>query len=170
MITREHTQEALSTAYVHALAGMAGLNIATRTLFDYGIDGSFHRIKLHNGERVPTGATVEFQMKASTKWELRDDAVVYDLEARAHRVLTDREPGMAMAILILLCLPEEPANWLEGSEEHLRLRHCCYWYLPEGSPTENSSSIRIRVPRANLLTPKSLRGIMGLARDRALGL
>jgi hypothetical protein len=171
LITSEHTKEALSHAYVHALAGMAGLNLAARTIFDYGVDGTFHLVKIRNNERIQTGHPVDFQMKATTKWEHRDDFVVYDLEARAHRLLTtDREPGMPLAILILLCLPKDPVEWLDGCEEHLHLRNCCYWYQPEGPPTQNVATTRIQVPRENVLTPDTLRRIMLLAREKALGL
>ena len=170
MITREHTQEALSHAYVHGLAGMAGLNLATRTVFDYGIDGTFHPVKIRNNERIQTGHPVDFQMKATTRWRHKDGFVVYDLDARAHRLLTDRERGMPLAILILLCLPDEPTEWLEGCEEHLHLRNCCYWHQLAGTPTENIATTRIQVPRANVLTPESLRDIMRLAREMALGL
>lgn len=169
MITPEHTQEALSQAFVHALAGVAGINIATRPMFDYGIDGTFYPVKIVGGERVPTGFPVDFQMKATTRWEFKNDTVVYDLEARTHRLLTDREPGQVLAILILLCLPDDPNNWLDGCEEHLLLKNCCYWYRPEGPPTQNASSVRIWIPRANLLTPGSLKSIMELARKEAKG-
>lgn len=171
MITREHTQEALSHAYIHAIAGLAGLNLAARSIFDYGIDGTFRPVKLRNGERIETGHSVDFQMKATTRWTISEEFIIYDLEARAHRLLTaDREPGMPLAILILLCLPENPVDWLDGGEEHLHLRHCCYWYQPEAPPTENIATTRIRVPRTNLLTPNSLREVMQLARRKALGL
>jgi hypothetical protein len=167
LITREHTQEALSNAYVHALAGSAGLNLAARPIFDYGLDGTFYPVKLINGERIQTGHAVDFQMKATTIWERDGDFVIYDLEARAHRFLADRERGMPMAILILLCMPKDPVEWLDGSEEHLRLRNCCYWYRFSGAPTTNVSSIRIRVPRINILTTDSLKELMRTARDEA---
>ncbi len=164
MITREHTQESLSQAYVHALAGVAGLNLAVRTNYDYGIDGAFQPVRIVGGARVPSAFPVEYQMKATTNWRHDGEFVIYDLDARAHRFLTDREPRQAMAILILLCLPPNEAHWLDGCEEHLRLRNCCYWFRPAGPPTTNVSSVRIRIPRANVLTPDTLRGIMALAR------
>ena len=164
MITREHTQEMLSQAYVHALAGVAGLNLAIRTSYDYGIDGAFHRVRIVGGTRVPSAFPVEYQMKATTDWRHDGEFVVYDLTARAHRFLTDREPRQAMAILILLCLPVDEAHWLDGREAHLRLQNCCYWTRLNGPPTANVSSVRIRIPRANVLTPETLKGIMALAR------
>ncbi|WP_222875758.1 DUF4365 domain-containing protein [Terrihabitans soli] len=168
MITKEHTQEALSNAYVHALAGSAGLNLAARTVFDYGVDGIFHPIKIVDGERIQTGFPVEFQMKATTVWKHEGTFVVYDLDARAHRLLTDREPGQALAILILLCLPLDAGNWLEGCEDYLLLKNCCYWFRPDGPPTTNVSSIRIRIPRSQVLTPDSLKSIMAVARQEGL--
>lgn len=168
LITREHTQEALSLAYVHALAGRAGLNLGTRTIFDYGIDGSFHPVTKVGDRLIQTGFQVDFQMKATTNWRHESDDVVYDLDARAHVVLTGRERGLPLAILILLCLPEDATHWLDGCEDYLRLKHCCYWYRPPGPPTTNSSTIRIRVPRANVLTPDSLKEIMLTARTEGL--
>jgi hypothetical protein len=167
LITREHTQEALSLAYVQALAGGAGLNLDVRSVFDYGIDGTFWPVKNINGEIIQQGYPVNFQLKATTRWRHEENCVVYDLDARAHRILTDRERGEALAILILLCLPDDDNDWLDGCEDYLLLKRCCYWFRPPGPPTGNTSSVRIRVPRANVLTPESLRGIMRTAREEA---
>lgn len=170
VITREHTQEALSFAYVHAIAGVAGMNLGVRTAFDYGLDGYFEPVKIVGGEIIPSGFNVYFQMKATTRWTHEADHVVYDLDARAHRILTDRERGQALAILILLCLPDDDTIWLAGCEERLLLQRCCYWFRPEGSPTGNSSTIRVRIPRVNVLTPASLRELAQLARAEAMAL
>lgn len=170
MITLEHAQEAISLAYVHALAGAAGLNLAPPTTFDYGIDGTFHPVKNVGGRLIQSAFPVEFQMKSTTVWRHEGDHVVYDLSARAHHILTDRERGQAMAILILLCMPPEAVDWVVGSEEHLHLRRCCYWYRPPGPPTENTATVRIRIPRTQVLTADSLRGIMATARAEALAL
>lgn len=169
MITREHTQEALSLAYVHALARRAGLNLGPRSTFDYGIDGTFVHVKQHEGALIETGFMVRFQMKATCRWDFDGDDVVYDLSARAHRILASREEGEVMAILILLCLPEDDTEWLVNSETELNLRHCCYWYRVPGPPTENESTQRIRIPRANVLTPEALKSIMALGRRVARG-
>lgn len=167
MITREHTQEALSLAYVHALAGRAGLNLGPRTTFDYGIDGTFWPVKVRDGALVESGYPVRFQLKATINWTHDGTDVVYDLDARAHRNLTEREPGEALAILILLCLPKDSTEWLSNTETELYLRHCCYWHRVPGPPTENASKQRIRIPRGNLLTAEALRSIMAVAREEA---
>lgn len=43
MLTDQHIAEALSRAYVRAIAGRAGLNLAIRE-YDYGVDGSFDEV------------------------------------------------------------------------------------------------------------------------------
>lgn len=144
------------------------MNLGPKTTFDYGIDGFFQPIKKLGDMLVPSGFNVEFQMKASTNWSHEGENVVYDLDARAHRILTDRERCQPLAILILLCLPEDHGEWLYGCEEHLRLRNCCYWHRLAGPPTENASTVRVRIPRANILTPDSLQAIAQLAREEAM--
>lgn len=168
LITREHTQEALSLAHIHALAGMAGLNLGPRTTFDYGIDGTFWPVKIIDGRRIPSGHPVNFQLKATTNWKKYAGHVLYDLDVRAHQTLSHRERGEPLSILILLCLPKSNEAWMDGCEEYTRLRHCCYWYRVTGIATSNLSSVRIRVPRTNILTPQSLTNIMRTAREEAL--
>ena len=41
MLIQSHRQEALSRAYIHAIAGSCGFSCSTRD-FDYGIDMSLH--------------------------------------------------------------------------------------------------------------------------------
>jgi hypothetical protein len=43
VLTDQHIAEALSRAYVRAIAGRAGLNLAIRE-YDYGVDGSFDEV------------------------------------------------------------------------------------------------------------------------------
>lgn len=169
MLTKQHTQECLSIAYVHALAGKAGVNVNIGETHDYGVDGMFRRIAERAGRRVATGTAVDFQLKASTDWAVEGPDIVYDLEAKAYNDLVTRQHGIGF-ILILLCLPATDEDWLIGTEEAMILRNCCYWYRPEGPPVPNVRTKRIRIPRANLLTVNSIREILEDARNRELGL
>jgi hypothetical protein len=80
LITLQHTEECLSLAYVHALTGNAGVSLAAHRIHDYGIDGTFRSIKIVKNRRVESGFSVDFQLKATTDWEHKEDKVVYDLE------------------------------------------------------------------------------------------
>ena len=63
MLTENHIKEGLSRAYILAVAHRAGFNCSLRE-FDYGIDGTFHDIKIVNGRHVESGYRIDFQAKA----------------------------------------------------------------------------------------------------------
>lgn len=169
MLTRQHTQECLSLAFVHALAGRAGVNVSVDRVFDYGVDGAFHPVTIRNNRRVESGFNVDFQLKSTVNWSIDGDHVVYDLEAKTFNDLVTRAPEADRCILILLCLPRDEAQWLAGSEAELILRHCCYWAILEGAETDREQTQRIRIPRANLLTVEAVAGILEQERARRLG-
>jgi Domain of unknown function (DUF4365) len=161
VLTDQHIAEALSRAYVRAIAGRAGLNLAIRE-YDYGVDGSFDEVTVRQNRRVESGFSLSFQLKASTQWQLDSAQVVYDLEAKTYNDLILRRSVKAATpcILILLALPLDSAKWLICEESELRLQGTCYWEYLSGNPSDNRQSVRIRIPRAQRLTPESLLSLM----------
>src|SRR5262245_21572988 len=159
MITENHTEESLSLAFVHALTGIAGVNLANPRRHDYGIDGTFQPVT-EGSRRIETGFPVDFQMKSTVNWEEDGQEIIYDLEAKTYNDLVGRHPDAVPCILILLCLPKARNQWLASSNKELALRHCCYWSKLTGEPPQNVSTQRIRIPRKNLLTPDGIREIL----------
>jgi Domain of unknown function (DUF4365) len=157
VLTDQHIAEALSRAYVRAIAGRAGLNLAIRE-YDYGVDGSFDEVVIRQNRRVESGFSLSFQLKASTQWQLDTDQVIYDLEVKTYNDLILRRTMRTATpcILILLALPTDPAQWLVCDELELRLRGTCYWDYLSGNLSQNKQSVRIRIPRLQRLTPESL--------------
>jgi hypothetical protein len=86
VLTDQHIAESLSRAYVRAIAGRAGLNLAIRE-YDYGVDGSFDEVIVRQNRRVESGFSLSFQLKASTQWQLEAAQVVYDLEVKTYNDL-----------------------------------------------------------------------------------
>ena len=147
-------------AYVDAVAGRAGINVA-RTLHDYGVDGSFHPIKEVFGGYAQGGFGVDFQLKATVNWEIKGSSVLYDLDAKAYNNIVGREPCEIPMVLIVMCLPKREAQWLRQSETALLLQKSCYWYWERnGVPTKNVSTIRVSIPRSNLLDVGGLDRLM----------
>lgn len=161
MLTNQHIAEALSRAYVRAIAGRAGLNLAIRE-YDYGVDGSFDEVIVRQNRRVESGFSLSFQLKASTLWQLDPTHVIYDLEVKTYNDLILRRSikTATPCILILLALPADSTDWLICDESELRLQGTCYWEYLSGNPSTNRSSIRIRIPRSQRLTPESLLTLM----------
>jgi hypothetical protein len=157
VLTNQHIAESLSRAYVRAIAGRAGLNLAVRE-YDYGVDGSFDEVVVRQNRRVESGFSLSFQLKASTQWQLNDDRVVYDLDVKTYNDLILRRSMRTATpcILILLALPSDSMQWLICEETQLRLQGTCYWEYLSGSLSENRQSVRIRIPRSQRLNPESL--------------
>ena len=162
MLTDQHIAEALSRAYVRAIAGRAGLNLAIRE-YDYGVDGSFDEVVIRQNRRVESGFSLSFQLKSSTQWQIDSTQVVYDLEAKTYNDLILRRSMRAAipCILIFLALPNDPTQWLICEESELRLQGTCYWAYLSGSVSDNRQSVRIRIDRSQRLTPESLLSLIG---------
>lgn len=161
MITDEHRQEQLSRAYVHAVAAHAGLIFEPATE-DYGVDGSVRVVKENNGRRFVAGHSLDLQLKATTSWSVREDSVVYDLEAKTYNDLVTRfnEPRGTPMVLVVLCLPANEKEWLTVLPDQMILRHCCYWCRVGGLRTTNTATQRIKIPNKNILDQASLADLL----------
>jgi len=161
MITKQHRQEQLSRAYVHAIAAHAGL-IFEPAMTDYGVDGSIRVVQMRDGRRLVCGHSLDVQLKATTNWVVENDEVVYDVEAKTYNDLVDRfhEPRGTPMVLILMCLPENEVDWLSITTEQLVLRHNCYWCRVGGTRTNNTATQRIRIPRSHMLDQASVHELL----------
>jgi hypothetical protein len=162
MITKQHKQEQLSRAYINAVVAHAGHKFQPATELDYGVDGCVKQIKHSNNRRYESGYGFDVQLKATTTWEIDNNCIVYDLEAKTYNDLARRftEPRATELILAVLCLPPDESEWLEISQEKLVLKKCCYWCQLKDGPTENETSKRIRIPIVNILSPISIQRIL----------
>jgi len=167
-ITEQHTEESLCFAHIYALAGVAGVNYRANR-YDYGIDGQFNPVVKRGNRMIQTGFPLDFQAKATVDWNLKDDHIVYDLEAKNYNDMALRTPAESTLILILLCLPKSRSDWHGTTLDETVMRHCCYWYLVEGDPTPNEYSKTIYIPRKNLLTPAILLELLELESSRRKG-
>jgi hypothetical protein len=165
-LTIQHIQESLCRAHIQALAGMAGVIYEPTASYDYGVDGRFQPVVMRGNRHVSSGHPLDFQAKASINWELANQVVVYDLEAKTYNDMTSRSPSETTLILILLCLPKNESDWHVSTNSETTLRHCCYWHMITGELTENTGTKRILIPSENLLTPESLNGLLMAERAR----
>lgn len=170
MITEQHIQEGLSRSYIQAVAGIAGVNLLADREFDYGFDGTFRKVSFRGSRRVENSFPLDFQLKCTKNWQLDDEHIVYDLESKTYNDLVTRHPSGTGAIVILLCLPESSSDWVEVSEDYLKVQRCCYYTRLSGDPVENEkSSKRIKIPRTNILTGSAVRAVLDDERHRRTG-
>jgi len=150
-------KEQLSYAYIHLVASAAGCTFAFREDGDaLGIDITIMGFKeLEQGIIIPI--PIDAQVKSTSRSTIAERYIHYDLRVKNYNELRVEQYG-SPRILIVAVLPDDPKRWLDQSEERLVLRNCAaYWMSLWGAPeTTNTSSIRVDVPRANLLTTESL--------------
>ena len=163
MMTLNDIEEALSRAYVFAVAARAGVDLGT-TFKDYGVDGTFRRIAvLSDNKRMPTGYPVDFQLKASIDCTMNTSTVSYRMKAVAYNKLVwRRNNGGCPIVLILMVLPNDPSQWMAHTEESILIRQCCYWYLV-GETEVDSSTIVLEIPRSQALTTSGLSALLNAA-------
>src|SRR5262249_38984840 len=101
---------------------------------------------------------LDIQAKSTTAATLTTSHVLYDMEVKTYNDLRDPEVGCPR-ILVLLVLPQDESIWIEQTEDHLLVRHCAYWLSLKGmAPTTNAATIRVPIPRTNVLSVDTLLG------------
>ena len=151
-MTPNFIQEQLSWAYVRAAMFRAGYNLSRPGVDNYGIGGSVVSI-ISEG----TGQ-VDFQLKSSTRYDIRDEHIIYDLNVENYNQLTGEDA--LSRVLVLFTMSASDNLWLSQSHYEMCLRKCAYWVSLMGMPrSRNSSTVRISVPRANVFDENGLRSM-----------
>ena len=160
-----YKMELLHSAYVHAVVASAGTTCDPPPRKDLGID--LRVIDMRHNEQIghyDAGVAFNCQLKATTNCEVRDDCVVYDMDARAYNKLVNWN-GIGFAILIVFRLPKNEQEWFNLSEDILCMKHCCYWTQLKGEKSTNSSSVRIKIPRDQLFDTQTVIELIERARQ-----
>ncbi|EHJ9962106.1 DUF4365 domain-containing protein [Vibrio parahaemolyticus] len=161
-------EESLSVAHVGAIVSRAGasFNLVTN---DYGVDVSVRKIASYGGKLMDLGVAFDCQLKSSINWSEKGDHIIYDVEVDTYNKLIFREENSSTpCLLVLLCLPKEQSEWLVATDDSLILRKSCYFFHLKGIKTSNSSSKRIKIPKANLLTPEAVCNLLELEKSGEL--
>jgi hypothetical protein len=106
---------------------------------DYGIDLSLHVIKVRGSRRVDAGASLDVQLKSTSRAIIDESNVRYDLEVKSYDDLRD-SAVLRPRILVLYVLPGNDSLWLTQTEERTTLHGCAYWlFLKDGLRWRQSS-------------------------------
>ena len=152
MVLNSLDQEQLSWAYLRAVIySSGGYRISTPDIDDHRIDGSIKSL----GRGVNQ---VDFQIKSTRRYEIRDNSIYYDLPVGNYNALI-REDDMPR-VLILYIMPDDANEWIAQSKDELCMRHCAYWAFLMGEPrSANESTQRVAVPTANILDADGLQNM-----------
>ena len=148
LLPNSEIQKELSEAYVNAVVFRKGFNMSIPKN-DRGIDGTIHDDSRRGVNRV------DFQLKATTRYEVIDENIVYDLDKDNYNELIKNKD--IPRVLILFIMPDDQEQWLCHSRDELCLRKCAYWVSLVGKdPSRNKSTVRVRVPMGNIFSPNGL--------------
>lgn len=159
--TKQISMEDMSIAYLQALCAVNGYSLEEVKHDNYGVDCHVQCSGYPSENCSLCCPSINVQLKSSYSQVREENGfIVYNLEVKNYKDLikTDR---FVPTILVLLHMYEEKDRWLSHTPEQLIIRKCAYWVSLKGKEdTDNTQSITIRIPIANLLTPSSLKELM----------
>lgn len=158
-MTEEHIKEQLSDRFIGILAVNNGF-IFEKNTYDSGIDFQLKKTityKIQNGglRHSFDPKYIDIQLKSTTEKSIvyENEIIKYDLEVKTYNDLIYRLNECTPLVLILFILPCNKDQWVEINESEIKLRKNAYWYVPpkESEMSDNTSRIRIDIPKSNLL-------------------
>jgi Domain of unknown function (DUF4365) len=153
-------QEEFSYAFIGAIATAAGyaVKLAGRTEDAAGKDLAIVAPSVTG--KSYTSPVLDAQVKCTINDSIiKETHVHYPLAIKNYNYLIDKP--LVPRLLIIVIIPRNLAEWLDASESQTILQKCVYWISLKGQlPKKNAKKVTIRIPRSNLLTPQSLKGIM----------
>ncbi len=161
VLTSTDRQEALSRAYVAAVAAGAGYTLAVQ---DFDRDGVDFQVRA-GGLMRPS---LDVQLKATTRLDQGgEDQFRYPLRRRNYDLL--RQPALVPRILVVLDLPKDERRWVNMSTRKLVMRRCAYWADILGFPeTTNTETVTVSISKKNRFDIEWLTKLMERARRGVL--
>lgn len=155
----DQRKEQFSRAYVRAVASVAGF-----ALFESGVDDD--SIDLTLAERGGGGTVrspkLDAQLKCTSQDVLGETEIRFGIKVKNYNDLRAEDVLVPRVLAVVLVPGDDPNGWITHSEQEMVMRRCGYWVALRGlPPTENTGTITVSVPRANVFSPASLQAIMG---------
>jgi hypothetical protein len=152
-------QEQFANAFLVAVAAVAGFTAAKPDVDNDSVDWTI-------ASRLPRRPKIDIQMKSRRAQDADGNNFIrYDLKRNNYDdlILTDL---CTPRLLVLVLVPSDIGLWLDLTPDRLVLRRCAHWVSLAGLPrTENETTVRVDVPRSNLLNVASLEALMRRAND-----
>ena len=154
--------EDMSEAFLRALCAANGYSIEKSNHDNEGVDIGLECKGKVAEDSVKHSTELKVQLKSSyANITVNDDgSITYKLEVKNYKYLIDTK-RMVPLILVVFHMPREEAQWIEQTNDWLKIKKCAYWISLKGwNDTDNTETISIRIPSNNLLTKDSLKEIL----------
>ena len=162
LLTPEFRQEALSKAYIHAVASMAGY---TTAVYEQDLDGVDVRIQA-GGDMRPA---IEIQAKATTLLGKPDAEGFFHFPLKVGNYAHLTIPTQTPRVLVVLDMPSEAEGWAVLTPDGLSLRRRAYWLDLKGcQPVENRQTVTVLIPQCQVFDLDGLRFLMERSREGSI--
>ena len=151
-LSENDQKEALSYAYLHALAAECGYACQHGPRPD--TDSIDATIRAKGGMR----AQLDVQLKATAVSTVKSGDLRFRLSRKNYNDLCVRR--CTPLVLVVLELPRRREEWLSWSPQELMLRRRAWWRSLEGASGIESETKTVVLPHRQLLSPDELRRIM----------
>ena len=144
-----------SHIYARAVAIAAGYSLYSPNVEDGSVDLGIAASSRTGSLRLPR---LELKLQETSGPLLDRDWVQYLLSLKTYHDLTAEVhvPRLLMVVLV----PENPADWLQQTETDLCMKQCGYWLSLRGMPARQREPVLIELPRRNLFTVAALQSIV----------
>lgn len=150
-------KEKFSRAYVQAVAACAGLAWSMPSLDDDSVDMTLHQTSGDGAVRSPR---VDLQLKCKAMATPTEPTFSHSVKLKNYDDLRDPKVQVPR-ILVVVLVPDDPAEWLSHTEAELAMRRCGYWQSLRGlPPSVNETGQTVQMSRQRAFTVEALRGIM----------
>jgi Domain of unknown function (DUF4365) len=157
ILTTQDRQEALSRAYVQAVAAAWSQPDIDRDSVDVTIAAG--------GQMRPR---LELQLKATINLPQGEAGFSFPLKVKNYNDL--RVETQTPRVLVVLAMPEDEKDWINVSAEQLILRKVAYWVSLRGSPeSDNKESVTVTIPASNVFDVDGLQRLMEKSRQGMVG-
>ena len=163
LLTDNDREEALSRAYVRAVAGFVGYTVSDEDFDRDGID-----LRIHAGGRFSPSIALQLKATVGLGGAHQDDNFRYEVPLRNYDRLI--RPSQIPRYLVVLSLPENKNDWLNVSSDALVVRECAYWVSLLGRPeSTNRNSVTVSIPISHRFDPEGLQQLVQRSRSAGYG-
>lgn len=136
-------KEQFNVAYISALAAQVGINTSKPTVDDDSVDMILIGKGFQGRVRNPQ---IDLQLKCTSQDLIQGDTLSYPLSKKNYDDLRG-DNLLSPRYLVVLIVPDTHNDWIEKKENHMIMRHLCYWTSIKDMPeSDNSTSVTIGIP------------------------
>lgn len=160
LLSDNDRKDLFSRAYVQAIASAAGY--ASEPTGSVDRDSIDLRISSSGTYCTFDSPCIEVQLKCTASECVEEEHIQFDLPVKNYNDL--RKKSLSPRFLIVVLVPDDFDEWLKQSEQEAIVKKCAYYFSLKGmGRTNNTTTIRIRIPRSNILDSTALHTIFAKA-------